>query len=459
MDIRFQPNNAHLEDANNFSKMDPHLKRLYQQTYIYCSPLIRAFPRQEAAILTFGGGRQIGKTTLLKQWMAFLLKEGVQPKAMCFFSGELINDYQSLYSLIQQQLGQMPANTLKYIILDEVTYIKDWDKAIKYLADIGALEEVVLVLSGSDLILMQDARKRFPGRRGKVPKVDFHYYPLSFSEFLKLKDKFPEELHEALSPSMPLVEMLYAEFDEYLIHGGFLTAINDFAKHQTISVSSLTTYSDWIRGDMLKRNKKELFLREIIGAIIKHYTKQISWNNLLKELSIDHTLTVSDYVELLSAMDAVFVQSAIIEDKLTAAPKKHKKLMFCDPFIYHALRAWLNPVSDPYNDQIRSILSDPQSYSDLVESCVITHYRRFFPTYYIKAEGEVDIAYIKDGRMWPIEVKWTNQLRAKDLKQISKYKNGRIFAKVKQLSAINDITTQPLPFALALMDSEAHFHR
>lgn len=452
MDIRFQPNNTHLEDAANFSKTDPHLKRLYKQRYVYCSPLIQAFPRQEAGILTFGGGRQIGKTTLLKQWMASLLNDGVQPNALAFFSGELINDHQSLYILIQQQLAQMPTNTIKYIILDEVTYIQDWDKAIKYLADIGALEEVLLVLSGSDLVLMQDARKRFPGRRGTASKVDFHYYPLSFAEFLKLKKKFPKDLHDASSLSLPVIEMLYSEFDQYLIHGGFLTAINDFAKNKTISVASLATYSDWIRGDMLKRQKKEMFLREIIGAIIKHYTKQISWNNLLKELSIDHTLTVSDYVALLGSMDAVFVQSAIIEDKLTAAPKKHKKLMFCDPFIYHALNAWLNPVSDPYKDQIKPIFLDSQRYSDLVESCVITHYRRFFPTYYIKAEGEVDIAYIKDNKMWPVEIKWTNQLRSKDLKQISKYKNGRIFAKVKKFSAINDITVQPLPVALLLME-------
>jgi len=32
----------------------------------------------------------------------------------------------------------------------------------------------------------------------------------------------------------------------------------------------------------------------------------------------------------------------------------------------------------------------------------ISHYARFYPTYYIKAEGEVDIAYISKGRFWPL---------------------------------------------------------
>lgn len=38
-------------------------------------------------------------------------------------------------------------------------------------------------------------------------------------------------------------------------------------------------------------------------------------------------------------MDAVRVLPALLEDKLTAAPKKARKLMFSDPFILHAVTA------------------------------------------------------------------------------------------------------------------------
>src|SRR3990167_5871508 len=99
MDIRFTTYNTHLDNAQTFAKTDPHLKRLYSERYVYVSPLIQALPR-EAGIITLGGGRQIGKTTLLKQWMEYLLNQGVPPKAIVFFSGELIGDYQSLYALI-----------------------------------------------------------------------------------------------------------------------------------------------------------------------------------------------------------------------------------------------------------------------------------------------------------------------------------------------------------------------
>lgn len=445
MDIRFQPNNSHLENAApaDFKQTDPHLRRLYLEKFIFHSELITELPTDVPGIITLGGGRQIGKTTLLKQWMHHLLVSGVSPYAICFFSGELINDHQSLYGIIQDQLVTMPSNTIKYIILDEVTYINQWDKAIKYLADIGVFEQAIVVLSGSDLVLMEEARKRFPGRRGKLENVDFHYYPLSFREFLGLKKCLPDTKH--IIQQLP---ELYQQFDQYLIHGGFLTAINEYAQTNSISNATLRTYSDWIRGDVLKRNKKENFLREITSAIIKYYTKQVSWDNLVKELSIDHTQTVSDYMHLLASMDAAFIQSAIIEEKLLAAPKKRKRLMFCDPFILHAMKTWLTPTTNPFETHIKPMFADPILYSELVESCVITQFRRFFPTYYIKAEGDVDIAYVHNNRFWPVEIKWTNQIRPKDLKQIRKYNNGEIYANVNALQQLDNLPVKPLPLAL-----------
>ena len=47
-----------------------------------------------------------------------------------------------------------------------------------------------------------------------------------------------------------------------------------------------------------------------------------------------------------------------------------------------------------------------------------------------------------------MEVKWTSQLRPKDLKQIKKYPNGEIYAKTNQLSYIDHLPVIPLPLAL-----------
>lgn len=49
---------------------------------------------------------------------------------------------------------------------------------------------------------------------------------------------------------------------------------------------------------------------------------------------------------------------------------------------------------------------------------------------------------------WPIEIKWGRQLRPNDLKQIQKYKQGKIFARVDDIGIINHTPVIPLPLGL-----------
>jgi hypothetical protein len=72
---------------------------------------------------------------------------------------------------------------------------------------------------------------------------------------------------------------------------------------------------------------------------------------MAKDLSIDHPATIADYLQLLAR----------------TARRDHK----------------------------------------VAEACTVSHFRRFYPKYYIKEEGEVDIAYVDGGRFWPVEIKWT----------------------------------------------------
>ena len=456
MDTRFLPHNTHLEKPEVFIQQDPHLKQLNKQALVHRSQLLDQIPRSISGIYTLSGGRQTGKTTILKQWMAELLESRVPPHSIFYMTGELVDDNHSLIRLVTDLLTDMPAKDLKFILLDEVTYIKDWDKGVKYLADAGLLENTVLMITGSDMVIIKEARMRFPGRRGISEKVDFHLYPLCFFEYVKLSNRISQEEIDLLTithelPCLELLDRLFEEFDRYLFHGGFLTAINDMAMYQRILPATFATYSDWIRGDILKRNKQEHYLLEILQAILKRYGSQITWNALAHDLSIDHPKTVSDYVALLESMDATFVQAALMEDKLTASPKKAKKLIFTDPFIFHAVNSWVRPCKDPFNEQLKPTLSKADWSAKLVEACAATHYRRIFPTYYIKSKGEVDIAYVDRNQFWPVEVKWSAQLRPKQLKQITKYSNGLILTKSRQQGEIHGIPTIPLPLALLRM--------
>ena len=457
MDPRFLPHNNHRGDPRQFAANDPQLRHLAQCPYQHRSALIDRLPRRTPGIYSLGGGRQTGKSTLLKQWMAELLSEGVPPQAVSYLSGELIDDHHGLLRHMDAHLADAPEGEFSYLIVDEVTYIRGWDMAVKYAADAGMLDQVALVVTGSDLSFIQEARMRFPGRRGTAAVSDFHLHPLSFNEYVTLEGKVGDLDSYLAEPSaMPedRVDFVYAAFDRYLLHGGYLTAINDLAQYGVILPSTFATYSDWIRGDVLKRGKQETYLREVLSAIVKRYTSQVTWNGLAQDLSIDHPKTVADYVELLGRMDAVAVLPALTEDKLAPAPKKARKLMFCDPFILHAVRAWLDPAADPFNQQVLPLLRDPVWTSQVVEACVANHFRRLFPTYYIKARAEVDIAYVRNGRFWPVEIKWTNQLRPKTLKQIARYGNGEIWSKSRRAGEINGVRVLPLPIELLRIGAE-----
>jgi hypothetical protein len=56
----------------------------------------------------------------------------------------------------------------------------------------------------------------------------------------------------------------------------------------------------------------------------------------------------------------------------------------------------------------------------------------------------VDIAYIDKKRFFPVEIKWRNKLRGKNLKQIKKYENGLILSRQEDNSIIDGVPATSL---------------
>jgi len=118
MDIRFSPHNTHFESPSVFSNFDPHLRQLRDQALVYRFPLLDHLPDKTPGIYSISGGRQIGKTTLLKLWMAELLQKPVDPARIVYFTGELIDDHHSLVRLVTETLQDMPRGKICYLLLD-----------------------------------------------------------------------------------------------------------------------------------------------------------------------------------------------------------------------------------------------------------------------------------------------------------------------------------------------------
>ncbi len=428
--------NYEFKNPDQFIETDPDLSKLKRYLLVNKSPLLEKFPTSTPGIYTLTGGGLVGKTTLLKQWIEILLfKKNISANQIYYYSANSISNYHELITLIQTTLQTKNKYAINYIFLDDITYIKDWEKSIKFLIDLGLLEHTILFLVSSDKLLRNKLIELNIFNDIQNNNNHFHLYPLSFHETILLKHP-----HEEIN--------FYDEFNQYLLHGGYLIAINNMASHHKILESTLKMYTDWMRKEIINCGRQEIFSHDILTAIINNYNKPITWNFLTKELSINHPKTIGDYITLLESLDVLFVQFALTEKTLGKAPKKARKTIFTDPFIFHSIKSWINPINDPFETQILPILKNSSWCTKLVMTTTTMHFSRFYPTYYIKDEGDIDLAYIFDNRFWPILITWTNELNTKDLKQLLKYPNGKILTKSQKLSTIDHIRTEPLPLAL-----------
>jgi len=103
------------------------------------------------AIYTLRGPRQVGKTTLIKDMIRHLIKSQVPPRNIFYYTCDLIDNPKALVETISSYLtfARPSPKRRVYLMLDEVSSIKDWQKAIKHLADTGKLIQTTLILTGS----------------------------------------------------------------------------------------------------------------------------------------------------------------------------------------------------------------------------------------------------------------------------------------------------------------------
>lgn len=101
--------NMHLKSLVDFVENDPHLKRIKNSSVYYNSPLLSTIAALQEGVITISGGRQIGKTTLLKQLMKKLLfEEKVDSRKIFFHTGELIYDHKELIEQVRELVQSMP---------------------------------------------------------------------------------------------------------------------------------------------------------------------------------------------------------------------------------------------------------------------------------------------------------------------------------------------------------------
>ncbi|MEA2065705.1 MAG: ATP-binding protein [Thermotogota bacterium] len=399
---------------------DRHIARYESFEFrFYPESLRKEIVFNEFGIYTLRGPRQVGKTTFLKLLIKELLNKKTNPHNILFLNAEGLNDRHELTSTLIEYLNlSLDTNEMKYIFIDEITSIIDWQLSIKYLVDSGYLDSCVAILTGSSAIDLKYSSERLPGRKGKGK--DLVMFPLSFREYLLTsKSEVPKF---TISEIMDLSErdtkklifelsFLQSKFQKYLISGGFPLSINDFLSYGKISEDTIRTYSDFMLGEISKHTEK-LNMLQLLKKLPDIFAQRFSWNSLLEYVSGPESVdTIKSYFENLSYSFVFSILYFYDFTKGKIKPRKQKKIFPIDPIIFEIVSFHSSRIIDQ---------------SKVVEAIVLRHLisSRSLntglnlidgPYYWYSNKGkEIDFLHINDGVTVPVEVKYQNSISRSD---------------------------------------------
>jgi len=437
---------------------DEKISDFDQETFQYIPPLLSAFPENTDAVLTLRGPRQIGKSTTLKLLIRKLLLENRLPrKNIFYFSLDRIEDFNQLYDLLECYFRNVRHGQKRerlYLFLDEISFVREWQRAIKAMADNGRLKNTTILLSGSNLLDIRGGAERMPGRRGKLAKLDYEQLPLTFAEFIRLKEPEIDLLsREGLAFYQ---DTLLHGFEEFLLTGGFPLAINLFYNSGHVSSWVYQLYLSWIEGDIGRAGKLERNLYQIMSRVIAHQATPVSWLGLGREAGIASHATVQEYVEILEKMYVLQVVPFIDLSSGTARYRKNRKIYFQDPLIFHCFSGKNSGIGDGFYTESRRFLNNPADKSKLVESVVGVHLKRYLgECYYWQGKKEIDFVVAGGNKLHFIEVKYQEQAKLSDFKWLDKTlpKGARLLVTTKhQTKNASGIRMIPIPIFLVKLD-------
>ncbi len=343
-------------------------------------------------IFAITGLRRVGKTTLMYQVIDELLKRGVNPYHILYYSFD--EERGDLDGLLKQYETDVLRGDLRsgrvFLFFDEIQKLPGWPGTVKVLFD--ALPSCKIVISGSARIGMwKDTRESLAGRF-----FEFAVAPLDFEEYLAFQD-----LH--LDPSRENVyeKDLKIHLAGYLKTGGFVEAMNlDDAfrrKYFRESLLERVVFLDIPQAMPLQRPE---LLMAILRIVAERPGLYLEVNNLSNDLRCDQR-TLANYLDGLEY--ALLIQKLYnYSNNFLTSEKKMKRLYLASTAFTWAL----NPQID---------------FSLLVEQWFVNRTRaRFFLR--TPQKEEIDIIHRNDQEvLLPIEVKMQERIDPRDCKILFRF--------------------------------------
>ncbi len=386
-------------------KYNPH----WEKGFSYPYPLKRkVFGRvlpylANRQVIEISGLRRVGKTTLLFQIVNHFLEQKTDRFHLLYFTfDEERPSLDNLLSEFDKQTGCEHKKEKVYLFLDEIQKLPNFQNQIKVYYDL--YPNIKFFLSGSTSLFIH--KKEQESLAGRV--FAFHLHPLDFEEYLIFADK-----KDILEKPQAFASGLAKEFEIYL-RSQFI---------ESMSFKDLSLRNEYFVSIMKKIIFEDIpaifpiedpeVLWQIVKVLASYPGMIVDYQSLGSDLSISNK-TVSTYLSFLE--DAFLVKKLYNFSKnLSSSERKLKKYYLASP-------------------SFAAALNDFAQTGPLVENLVVSlrDYHFFWRDVY---KNEVDFVHVKDEEIIPVEVKYTKEVKQKDLKPLfsflQKFKvpEGRILVK------------------------------
>lgn len=343
--------------------------------------------RQMIAVV---GLRRTGKTTILLQTIDKLIKEGVSPERVLYFSfDEHVEDLRNVIDFYRENILKEEIAAEKiYVFLDEIQKLEGWQNKIKIYYD--QYPNIKFFISGSaSLNILLDAKESLAGRI-----FYFNLDILSFEEFLELKGKNVKKIRENIGLWK---QEIRSEINNYFLKPfpEIIDVGDDIAKkYIKESIIEKTIFRDL---STLFRIKDIELIEKLILIIASNPGMMINLDEISREVGRSRQ-TVSNY---LYYMKICFILTDVtnFRGSFKVSSRKLKKYYLTHPCVATALA---NPPQGKLAE-------------NLVQS--ITKADHFWRD----SGKEVDFILLKDTSIIPIESKYSSKVRIREIKGLIKF--------------------------------------
>lgn len=361
------------------------------------SQLLGSVKVKEITIIT--GVRRSGKSTLMYQIIANLLKESVDPTQILFVNLEdkkLTNDgLDDIYLSYKENIN---LDKKPYIFIDEIQRRDGWESWIRKKYDLNAGDK--FVISGScSYLLKKEYSTLLTGRN-----LTFEVFPLGFQEFLIFKGLDNKAVVKGILLEKTKLSILKS-LKEYLSIGGFPEVL---LTEPSYKIKTLEQYfDDIIYKDIVDRyNLNSQKAKDLSLFLLTNFTSILSLRSIRNSLDLSYD-TIKDYLSCYKEAFLFFTA-----DHFSYSFKEQKTLASKVYCIDNGLR---NSVSFKFS----------KDEGKLAENAVFIELkRRGLNPYYWSNKSEVDfIIKNKDQSLTAINVTYTNDIREREIKGLLEFKN------------------------------------